>query len=360
MSLAAPRIPDKQTERELGIDKNCIPETPFKDAILRNLRVLDEQDAIHCGTWHGLPDELDPQVIERILYYRGQGILFFAEELEKFFFLPFAQGGDIDAVGRFSKMTPLTFNGSDMEKQSVLHKDPIAWIPGMVKTPIYQVLTEEEAAQIDPFGCCVVLRDYCSQYSQFVLPRKNLIDPILDLEAECIPYMSTALAAATGISGMQVQTEADQAQVALASQSAHTAALNGQKWIAMTAMQKIQDFSTGSVGTAEQFLVAMQSIDNFRLQLHGIKNGGLFQKQAHELQTESDLKTGTSGSVLQDKTYQRQRFCDIANSIWGDTLFGGQYIWWEPSEIALGADVNLDGKMIDENEEEGGEEDALL
>ena len=93
MYLAAPRIPDKNTERALGIDtKNCIPETPFKDAILRNLRVLDEQDAIHCGTWHGLPDELDPQVIERILYYRGQGILFFAEELEKFFFLPFAQG----------------------------------------------------------------------------------------------------------------------------------------------------------------------------------------------------------------------------------------------------------------------------
>ena len=54
---------------------------------------------------------MDGQLLERILYYRGQGAFFYMESLEKFFFLPFALDGEIDVYGRYTGITPLPFNG---------------------------------------------------------------------------------------------------------------------------------------------------------------------------------------------------------------------------------------------------------
>ena len=42
-------------------------------------------------------------------------------------------------------------------------------------------------------------------------------------------------------------------------------------------------------GKIEEYMLAMQSLDNLRLSGYGIDNGGLFEKKAHELQTEADI-----------------------------------------------------------------------
>ena len=94
-------------------------------------------------------------------------------------------------------------------------------------------------------------------------------------------------------------------------------------------------------------MLAMQSLDNLRLSGYGIDNGGLFEKKAHELQSEADINGGPVGLVLQDGLSIRQNFCNIVNSIWG---IG---IWCEPAENIMGADANGDGVMYDRNE--GGE-----
>lgn len=86
----------------------------------------------------------------------------------------------------------------------------------------------------------------------------------------------------------------------------------------------------------------MQSFDNLRLSGYGIDNGGLFEKKAHELQTEADINGGPVGLVLQDGLTIRQNFCIIANSIWG---LG---IWCEASETATGIDRNGDGMEYDD------------
>lgn len=364
--MANPRMPDYKTLQAMGfsVDGNKVL-TPLKDAIWRNLRIVDEQDAVTRYRWYNLPHGITDKLVERILYYRGQGCLFFSEELERFYFLPFSQKGPIDVVGRYSSVSPLPFNGSSTEEKK---EGKSAFFPDVKKNPIYDVMLPDELTEEVIFDSCVILRDYTQQYSQTILPRQKLSDPILELESECLPFMNTALSMSTGISGIRVTNEDDKPQVILASQTAHYAALNGHKWLPIVGTLDFQDLTHGQVAKSEEFLVAMQSIDNFRLQLHGITNGGLFQKKAHVLESEAAMNRGTAGSVLQDGLDNRQEFCNIVNSIWGDTLLGGRYTWCEISEVAAGNDKNMDG-MIGESREtnhyhqeegEGGDSNAVL
>ena len=105
-------------------------------------------------------------------------------------------------------------------------------------------------------------------------------------------------------------------------------------------------------------MLAMQSLDNFRLSIYGLDNGGLFEKKAHELQTEADLNGGPVGLVLQDGLSIRQNFCNIVNSIWGLD------IWCAPSQNVMGMDNDGDGSIAEDDSdgantgiETGGEAD---
>jgi hypothetical protein len=91
----------------------------------------------------------------------------------------------------------------------------------------------------------------------------------------------------------------------------------------------------------------MQSLDNIRLSGYGIDNGGIFQKKAHELQTEADMASGSASFALQDGLAQRQWFCDIVNSIWGIGIS------CEISEVASGMDKNMDGEISQEQDQSG-------
>ena len=51
----------------------------FKYANKRLLRINDEQVAINSIKWFNVPYGIDENLIERILYYRGQGMLFYLE-----------------------------------------------------------------------------------------------------------------------------------------------------------------------------------------------------------------------------------------------------------------------------------------
>ena len=64
------------------------------------LSIKHRIETIERIDYEGLPLELNKDLIERILYYRFKGALFFYEPLEKFYFLPFTLKGDIDSYGR--------------------------------------------------------------------------------------------------------------------------------------------------------------------------------------------------------------------------------------------------------------------
>lgn len=340
-TTTGPKLPDLQSLIQAGIDpKTGLPikcdeaSDKLKENIRRALRILDEQNAINRYTWGNLPDGLDGQLLERILYYRGQGAFFYLETRNEFFFLPYALSGTIDVYGRFKSITPLPFNGS-----TAPDKPEKPWISGLIKNVVEEVQAD---LNLETFtNGCVLLHDYCKQQGQINISRQVIQEPILDLMSECFPYMRTALIRSTGIKGMRVNNENDYVQVELASQSVKNSALNGKPWIPMVSNVEYQELMDGQVGKSEEFLLAMQSMDNFRLSLYGLSNGGLFQKKSHMLEAEQNMNAGNVGLVYQDGLTIRQKFCDIVNSIWN---LG---IYCEASETVTNIDKNLDGEISD-------------
>ena len=338
------KLPDLNTLIQAGIDpKTGLPirvdeeKCTLKNDIRRVLRVLDEQNAINRYTWFNLPNGLDGQLIERILYYKGQGMFFYMETDNTFYFLPYALDGSIDVYGRFKAVTPLPFNGTAQDKKD-------AWITGLTKIPVYEV----KEVDLDTFlDGCVLLSDYSKQISQTNIARQILQEPILDAMAEAFPLARTSLIANSGIKGMRVNDEDQQATVKAASKSITRAALNGDIWIPIVGNIEFQELTDGSALKSEEFLLYMQALDNFRLSLYGLDNGGLFQKKSHMLEAEQEMNAGNVGLVYQDGLALRQKFCNLVNSIWG---LG---IWVEPSETVLNLDYDQDGDIDDDKDQSG-------
>lgn len=343
--MAKPTIIDVNTIIQAGINpKTKLPykmggtDNPSKTDIKAALRVMDEQNAINRYTWFNVPKGLDSQLMERILYYRGQAAFFYMPEVETFFFLPYALSGTIDVYGRYTDITPVPFaNG----KVSGDGKDK-PWIQGLTRHCIYY--PEMEYSEESMRDNCVLLSDYSKQISQTVLPRERLQDPLLDMMANMPCYMNTALINSTGIQGMMVGAQDEQANVHVASQQVKDAALNGEKYIAMIGSPSTVDLGTNSGGSAEEFMRAMQSLDNLRLSLYGLDNGGMFQKNSHMLESEQAANGGNTDLIMQDGLTLRQHFCNIVNSIWPIGL------WCEVSESAIQLDKNMDGEVSDEQD----------
>lgn len=276
----------------------------LKDNIKKTLRVLDEQNAINRYKWYNLPSGLDGQLLERILYYKGQGMFFYSDLDEEFYFLPYALSGTIDIYGRFNQVSALPFNGSTEDKP----------IEAFTRKVIKDIPLDVD---IDTFNNgCVLLSDYSKQISQTNISRQILQDPILDAMAEAFPMARTSLIANSGIKGMRVNDQDCYSNVKAASRSLTRAALTGDPWVPIVGNVEFQDLTDGSNLKSDEYLQYMQSLDNFRLSLYGLKNGGIFEKDSAYVNTitAGNIQNNV-GLVYQDGLTLRQKFCDIVNSI---------------------------------------------
>lgn len=319
----------------------------LSNEIRKTLRILDEQNAVNRYVWYNLPDGLDGQLVERILYYRGQAMFFYNEEEDKFYFLPYALSSEkespLDFYGRFKQVRPIPFNGATDTKED----KKASYLAYFIKDVVYDAFVDD----LDPVKSCVLLHDYTKQISQTIIPRQALQEPILGAMAEAFPMARTSLLANSGIKGMRVETQDEQSNVVAASKSIQNAALTGDPWIPIVGHVEFQDLtSAGSAIKSEEYLLYLQALDNFRLSLYGLKNGGLFQKKSHMLEAEEEMNDGNVGLVYQDGLTIRQNFCDMVNAIWG---LG---IWCEESMQVVGLGMGADEPMQDEalatNEEE--------
>lgn len=327
------------------------------------LRIIDEQDAINRFNWYNLPDGINGELIERILYYRETGMFFYVDSVEnigkdsedefeigKFYFLPYALNGGIDVYGQFKEVRPMPFNGRT--ENDTKEKDPISI---EVRKPIYGVMQDDEVEWDDIVGKCVILHDYCKQYSQIGIPRQILQEPLLSLMAKHLPYIGTKLVASSGVKGFRVSNADDSAQVLIANRSIKRAALTGDVYVPITGTMDFQDLATAAEGSRiEDLYMSLQSLENIRLANYGLDHGGIFEKKAHVLESEQAMNQSNVGLVFKDALRLRQEFCNRVNSLFGLS------IWVEPSEAVLGIDNNLDGYAYDIDDgsnQEGGQED---
>ena len=309
-----PYLPNLEPFIQAGVDlktglPNRITKPASKENIKIQLRNIDRRDAVNRYVWYNLPMDLPSQEVERMLYYKGQLCFYYDKDLEQFYFMPYALDGTIDFYGRYNTVHPVPMTSGTTDEGN---KAQAQYLAEKKLKCIYGIVADED---FNPDNCCVLLHDYSKQLSQTILPRAQIQDPLLDIMADCIPYMQTCLIAGSGIKGVRVN-DADQADaVHDASRGLKNAALSQEPWIAIEGNVEFQELTDGSTLKAEEYMLALQSLDNFRLSTYGIDNGGLFEKKAHELQSEADINGGPVGLVMQDGLSIRQNFCNIVNSI---------------------------------------------
>ena len=313
------KLPDIQTLWQAGIDpKTGLPlkfsngsKLALKEDLKKVLRLIDEQDAVNRYVWYNLPSNITSQELERMLYYKGQLCFFYDKNLDEFYFMPYALDGTIDFYGRYNTIHPVPMTSGTEDKGS---KAQAQYLANLKLKCVYGIKLDELKLE-DVENSTVLLHDYTKQLSQTIMPRVTVNDPLIDVMAECIPFMRTALISSTGINGIRVNDADQQQNVADAGRSVERAALTGNPWVPIIGNIEFQELTNGQLGKAEEYMLAMQSLDNLRLSTYGIDNGGLFEKKAHELQSEADLNGGPVGLVLQDGLSIRQNFCNIVNSI---------------------------------------------
>lgn len=321
-------------------------ENPLKANMRTIFQDIDKADAVNRFTWGNLPDGLTGQLLEEVLYHKGQGAFFYIEALDKFYFLPYAleakEGTGLDPYGRFLSITPVPLAGGTVDKDG----NAKPWIPGLTLDVDYDVVSPDELTIEHITNHAVILKDYTpAALTQTCIPRVTKQQGFIDIMSDCVPLLRTALINGVGITGIQTHASDEQINVDLANYQVQNAALNGHRYIALLSELQMQEIASphGAVN-AENYTRALQSLDNLRLSTYGIDNGGVYQKTAHMLQTEQDMAGGAVGLILQDGLTKRQFFCDIVNSIWG---LG---IWCDVSETVSGTDKNLDGELSDQTE----------
>ena len=319
--MGKPAILDIDTLIQAGINpKTGLPvklggrRCSTKEDIKRAIRKNDEQIFVNRYTWYNLPMNLTGAELERMLYYKGQLAFFYLKDLDEFYFMPYALDGTIDFYGRYNTIHPVPMTSGTDDKAG---KAQAQYLSNIKLNCVYGIKLPEELKEEDLTNSAVLLHDYTKQLSQTIIPTQQVNDPIIDLEAECMPYLRTALLMGTGVKGVRV-ADADQADsVREGSRSMIDAATHAEPYVPITGAIEFQELTEGKVAQAQEFLMSMQSIDNFRLGLHGVQNGGLFEKSQYvnNSQTDMNYAGGDIGLTLQDGLNIRQNFCNIVNSL---------------------------------------------
>lgn len=362
-----PRLIDPTPYIKAGIDPKTVGRinppsvtlgvsSMIKDAFKIALRIKDEQNAIMRYSWYNLPDGITGELVERLLYYRGQLAFAYIKELDRFMILPYTLCGDkdngsaLDEYARFNSIKLIAFSGTDTvkgkEKDAEGNKT-ISTILSALRFNVRYTVLEGEVELSDIENSAVLLKDYTSQLSETNIPRSKIQDPILDLEASCFAYANTAMINSTGVAGMRVATEDEKANVEEMNASVEIAALSGQKAIPIVGAIDFQELTGGKVGTSDEFMVMAQAIDNERLSLYGLENGGLYQKKTYVNDSQTQMNSGTPNDVYHNGLMIRQEFCDIVNSIWGIGIA------CEAAEYNSGVDIDLDGTLDNRADQSG-------
>lgn len=345
-----PVMKDLKTLLEAGID----PKTGYPIRLISGtadtlsadinklFRVIDEQDAANSVHWEGLPMEMSGQELERLIYYKFRLGLFRNKDDGRFYFMPMVLDGDLDYYGRWKTVHPVPIvDSANTNKDAYKRQETLL---SQIKLDVVYDIIEQDEWSIDKFNNSVVLLDdFTPQWSQTSIPRWLLNDGLIKTMAEIIPFMRTGMIAGTGIKGVRVADGDQYKEVRDAARSTADAAKKGEMWVPIVGKVDFQDLTDGSGHNVQEYMLALQSLDNLRLKTHGLENGGLFEKKAHITNMENAVNQQGVSGIAQDRIAHRQRFCNIANSIWGTMM------WCELSETTIDADMNGDGAVYDKD-----------
>lgn len=339
--------PNIKKSNAILLDANEIKDFTFNkdtyDLLIRAIRIQEEQEFISCFKWYGLPPDISSEFLERLIYYRGTLVFFYYKDNGKFMFMPYNYRGNLDYYGRVEELRAIPFYQSkeknkDTEKEI---KDPLT------EYYLYNVKYIDFTGKADIEHSAVILNDYTPQFSlqSSITPRQQINETFIRKQADILSLLYTNLIAGSGVKGLRVGDDNAKNDAISLSKDIEQYAKLGIIYIPIRSATEFQELSSNTRGKCEEYLMSYQSIDNLRKSMFGLSNNGVYEKKTQMLQDELGQRMSEINTILKNRLAERQRFCLIANSIWGTNL------WCEYSEEVINNDANGDGNMFDNDKQ---------
>lgn len=298
-------------------------------------------ETIERFEWLNLPEEIPSDLIERVLFFRFKGCLFYEPTIERFFFLPFALKGEdkktIDSYGRYLSITPVLFTGQWKSAGDGKASKDIDFITDKGFDVVYDLPKDSEVIEADYVDeenpdsdikkistgikdkerKAVILNDSSLQISQDFTPQAQLSAPFNEQLTDIIVLVNMDLINSAKVFYIIAKDEAMKEAIEQEFSNLDESILDGQRHFVATSMLDFKELSGQSAKDSARYFQSYQSIDNLRKDLIGIDNGGTFLKQEHATEMETETNSNSGSAVLKNALRQRKDFCAIVNKVWG-------------------------------------------
>lgn len=309
-------------------------EDPIFEKIGRSLKQIDYQQYLTRFRWNNLPDGLDSELFERIMYYSGSAMFFYIKELDKFYFLPYGMSGDktqtgIDFYGRFNKLMPYSFNGStdgsgELEANGKKKSQADIYLSTQIRNNIKDipmVKTEKEARDIYENGA-VICWDQTPGLSYYMESRNRISQSYVKYLVQILIQTKSALINASGFNLFSAKTEDETDIMQLQIDAINKDREKGKLAAVISDMLgEIQNLQSNSPNAIADFWNSLVSADNLRLKSMGIRNDGLVQKSQYQNIQEQAIDINDALQVYLNAFMERIKFAAIVNSIWGLEIY---------------------------------------
>ena len=302
-------------------------EDPMFENLGKNLATIDYIQYVTRFRWNNLPEGLDSELFERILYFSGSAMFFYIKELDKFFFLPYGMSGEktevgIDFYGRFKKLKPYSFNGATEDKGkgstadiylSTQLRDNIVDIP--------MVSSIEEAKKYYEEGA-VICWDSTPGLAYYAESRNRKSKPYIKYMVDTLIQTKSALINSSGFNLFSADGEADNDIMQLQLDAINKDREHGKlSAVVSKLLGEVQNLQSNAPSAMADFWSSFQSVDNLRLKSLGIQNDGVIQKSQYQNIQEQSIDINDSLQVYLNAFMERIKFAAIVNSIWGLDIY---------------------------------------
>lgn len=305
-------------------------EDPMFQKLGVSLKDIDYQQFVTRFRWVNLPEGLNSELFERIMYFSGSAMFFYIKELKRFYFLPYGMSGEgtetgIDFYGQYNRLKPYSFNGSTdgSGEQSATGKklsSADVYLSTQIRDNIKDiplVETEEEAIKVYENGA-VICWDRTPQLSYFIDSRNRISQSYVKYLIEILIQTKSALINSSGFNMFSTETEsaADilQLQIDTINKDRERGKLAG---VVSSTLGEIQNLQSNAPNAMTDFWNTFVAADNLRLKSLGIQNDGMVQKKQYQNMQETSLDVDGAMQVYMNSFLERVKFAAIVNSIWG-------------------------------------------
>lgn len=361
-----------ETMKSLGIPTKSkhkgYSKDPIMDKIGDSLKNIDYQQYLTRFKWNNLPEGMDSELFERIMYFSGSAMFFYIKELDRFYFLPYGMSGEgtqtgIDFYGRFNKLKPYSFNGSTdgsgERKANGKMSQADIYLATQVRDNIKDipmVASEEEARKIYEDGA-VICWDYTPGLAYWNNSRNRISQSYVKYMVKVLIQTKSALINSSGFNLFAADGEQDnevmQEQIDAINQDREEGQLAA---VVSKALGNIENLQSNAPAAMQDFWASLISVDNLRLKSMGIRNDGVQQKSQYQNIQEQSMDINDSLQVYWNSFMERVKFAAIVNSIWGLDIYPEPLLL--PQMGAEQQEASNDKEGGDESQAQEGTQDA--